>query len=242
MSADILIIEDERDIARALGEHLELEGHRVRYAESGDEGVLAVRREPPDLVMLDLMLPDMSGEAVLRTLRGGGFTGPVLILSARQGEVDKVRGFRLGADDYVTKPFGLLELLARVDALLRRAHAPRDRTSVTIGRLSFDLAALRAYHDGAEIFLRPKERDLLFALLERAGQAIPREELLRDVWGYSEDVDSRTVDWHVAELRRKLMDDAAHPTLILTVRKVGYQLALDQAPPAFAARVRSGGT
>ncbi len=227
MTSDILIIEDERDIASALGEHLELQGHRVRYAETGAAGIEQVRVGRPGLVILDLMLPDIPGEAVLRSVRGSGFDGPVLILSARQGEVDKVRGFRLGADDYVTKPFGLLELLARVDALLRRTLAPRTRSTVQVGCLSFDLAALRAYRGGAEISLRPKERELLFALLDRAGQVIPREELLRDVWGYSEDVDSRTVDWHVAELRRKLLDDAQHPTLILTVRKVGYQLALD---------------
>ncbi len=227
MTSDILIIEDERDIARALGEHLALQGHRLRYAETGATGIALVRDSKPGLVILDLMLPDMPGESVLRNVRGSGFDGPVLILSARQGEVDKVRGFRLGADDYVTKPFGLLELLARVDALLRRTLAPRARSTVRLGRLSFDLASLRAYCDDGEILLRPKERDLLFALLERAGQVIPREELLRNVWGYSGDVDSRTVDWHVAELRRKLMDDASNPTLIRTVRKVGYQLALD---------------
>jgi DNA-binding response OmpR family regulator len=231
MTADILIVEDERDIALALGEHLELEGHCVTFAETGSEGVDAVQRATPTLVILDLMLPDTPGEAVLRQIRAHGFIGPVLILSARQGEVDKVRGFRLGADDYVTKPFGLMELLARIDALLRRTLAPNNRSVITFGQLTLDVASMRAFHAGMEIFLRPKERDLLFALIERAGQAISREELLRDVWGYSPGVDSRTVDWHVAELRRKLMDDPLRPSLIRTVRKVGYQLVLDRTTP-----------
>ncbi|MEW5918926.1 MAG: response regulator transcription factor [Gemmatimonadota bacterium] len=231
MRAEILIVEDERDIAMALGENLELEGHRVTFAETGTEGVAAAQRATPSLVILDLMLPDTPGEAVLRQLRAHGFIGPVLILSARQGEIDKVRGFRLGADDYVTKPFGLLELLARIDALLRRTLAPHDRSTMTFGHLTLDVAGMRAFHAGTEISLRPKERDLLFALIERAGQAISREELLRDVWGYSAGVDSRTVDWHVAELRRKLMEDPARPSLIRTVRKVGYQLVLDRSAP-----------
>lgn len=227
MTADILIVEDERDIASALGEHLELEGHRVSFAFTGVEGVDAVRASVPTLVILDLMLPDIPGESVLRSLRASGYLGPVMILSARQSEVDKVRGFRLGADDYVTKPFGLLELLARVEALLRRSSAPPVRSIVSFGSITFDLAGFRVWRDGREVQLRPKERDLLFALLERAGRTVSREELLRNVWGYSDDVDSRTVDWHVAEVRRKLSDDSARPELIRTVRKIGYQLVLD---------------
>ena len=228
MSVSILLVEDEGDIAQPLQENLELEGFRVVVAPTGGAAIKAAQCDEPGLVILDLMLPDTSGEAVLRTLRSDGFDGPVLILSARDGEIDKVRGFRLGADDYVTKPFGLLELLARVHALLRRApqRAITPRL-VSIGDLEIDLAGHAVRHRGAEVALRPKERDLLLKLIERAGETVTRERLFRDVWGYSDDVDSRTLDWHIAELRRKLHDDGSHPHLIRTVRKVGYQLVLD---------------
>lgn len=235
MKHRILIVEDQHDIAQALGEHLSIEGYDVDIAESGEEALKLAAVATPALVILDLMLPGISGETVLRSLRSDGYTAPVLILSARQGEVDKVHGFRLGADDYVTKPFGLLELLARVNALLRRAGgtmhpgAPR-RTRVAHGHLEFDLAAHSVSYDGDEVPLRPKERELLFALLDRAGQTVSRRRLLSEVWGYSPGVDSRTIDWHVAELRRKLHDDAAQPTLIRTIRKVGYQMVLDPNP------------
>lgn len=227
MTAYVLIVEDERDIAEALEEHLEVEGHVVRRAETGSQGLVLMREVHPALVILDLMLPDMSGESVLRLMRAGGYSGPVLILSAKKSEVDKVRGFRLGADDYVTKPFGLLELLARVEALLRRSAPPQERGRITIGPLCIDTPTMQVLLNGHEVPLRPKERDLLFALVEHAGQVVTRDALLRDVWGYSEDVDSRTIDWHVALLRRKLGDDGTNPVLILTVRKVGYRFNLE---------------
>ncbi len=232
MSARILLVEDEPDIAAALAEHLRIEGYEVQVAGDGHAAVSAVTRERPDLVILDLMLPDIPGEVVLGQVRAQGFAGPVLILSARQGEVDKVRGFRLGADDFVTKPFSLLELLARVDALLRRSsQGSVSRAVVTHGPLRFDRGSLRVSRDGEEIALRPKERDLLFMLLAHAGQLVTRERLLGEVWGYSPDVDTRTLDWHVAELRRKLGDDRAAPRIIRTVRKSGYELVIDGAVP-----------
>lgn len=232
MTPRLLVIEDQVEIAEALAEHLRIDRFDVAVATTGEDGLRLAVADPPDLVILDLMLPGISGETVLRSLRTDGLTMPVLILSAKQGEVDKVHGFRLGADDYVTKPFGLLELLARVHALLRRSTAaasdvPVRDTRVACGRLTFDLAAHRVLCDGHEVAMRPKERDLLFALLDRAGQAVSRQRLLREVWGYANGVDSRTVDWHVAELRRKLQDDASDPKLIRTVRKVGYQMVLE---------------
>jgi DNA-binding response OmpR family regulator len=227
----ILLVEDQADIATALAEHLRIEGHQVAIADTGEAGLASVLEAQPDLLILDLMLPGIPGEAVLRQARSAGVSCPVLILSARGEETVKVNGFRLGADDYVTKPFGLLELLARVDSLLRRTHAearvPVRGSRIAHRHLVFDLAAHRVTRNGTDVDLRPKERELLFALLERAGQTIPRESLLRDVWGYAPDVESRTVDWHVAGLRRKLGDDEGGDALIRTVRNVGYLLHLD---------------
>jgi two-component system response regulator MtrA len=230
MSARLVIIEDNVDIASAVAEHLRIDGYDVDHVTTAEEGLSLIHEREPSLVILDLMLPGMCGETALRSLRAEGYAVPVLILSARDQEVDKVHGFRLGADDYVTKPFGILELLARVRALLRRSEiragasvAPR----IEHGHFVFDVAGQRVLRDGVEVDMRPKERDLLFALLDRAGQTVSRERLLRDVWGYAPGVDSRTVDWHIAELRSKLHDDASRPTLIRTVRKIGYRMVLD---------------
>jgi len=228
----ILIIEDQADIGSALAEHLRIEGFTVDVALTGEAGLDSAVSETPDLVILDLMLPGVSGETVLRTLRSDGVTAPVLILSARHEEVDKVHGFRLGADDYVTKPFGLLELLARVHALLRRAAERRSAlasraTQIVFDRFVFDVSGHRVTRDGVELQMRPKERDLLFALVEHAGRTVSRDRLLKEVWGYAKGVDSRTIDWHIAELRRKLSGDESQTTLIRTIRKVGYLLTFE---------------
>jgi two-component system response regulator MtrA len=165
---------------------------------------------------------------VLRALREDGLGMPVLILTARGEEADKVRGFRLGADDYVTKPFGVLELLARVEALLRRS--PKHRRDVAamtreqFGEIDVDIAARSVQREGQHVQLTPMEFDLLLALLRRRGAVASRTELMTEVWGYNASVVSRTVDTHVAELRRKLEDDPAMPRHILTVRKAGYRL------------------
>src|SRR4051812_15152186 len=176
------------------------------------------------------MLPGMDGYRVLKALREDGVDTPVLILSARGEEADKVLGFQLGADDYVAKPFGLLELLARVDALLRRAASGRVKTKlsgvVSFGDIQVDPGTHTVQRRGEAVVLRPKEYDLLIALLQRGGQVVTRSELLEEVWGYSGEVYSRTVDTHVAELRRKLEDNAAEPRHILTVRKTGYRIAM----------------
>jgi len=198
----------------------------VEVVEDGSEGLTRARTGGPDLIILDLMLPGLDGYRVLRALRDEGRRMPVLILTARGEEADKVRGLRLGADDYVTKPFGVLELLARVEALLRRTApsgggaAPPER----FGAIEIIPASRTVLRDGRPVGLTPKEFDLLLALLQRRGAVATRMELLTEVWGYSAAVLSRTVDTHVAELRRKLEGDPAAPRHILTVRKAGYRL------------------
>ena len=186
-----------------------------------------------DLVVLDLMLPDGDGYRVLRTLRESGDATPVLILTALGEEADKVRGFRFGADDYVTKPFGLLELLARVDALLRRSRlaAANDAESIVVfSDVRVDLRARTATRRGKPVALRPKEFELFAALVRREGKVATRHELLREVWGYDPAVVSRTVDTHVAELRRKLEPDAGHPVHFVTVLKTGYRFSRRPEP------------
>lgn len=224
----ILIVEDNRNLATGLRNNLEIEGYEVDVASDGTSGLALARSVTPDLIVLDLMLPGMDGYRVLRTLREDGVDTPVLILSARGEETDKVLGFHLGADDYVAKPFGLLELLARVDALLRRAAASRAKNKLTdlvaFGDVQVDPGTHDVRRKGEPVTLRPKEYDLLIALLRRRGQVVSRTELLEEVWGYSGEVYSRTVDTHVAELRRKLEDNAAEPRHILTVRKTGYRI------------------
>jgi len=226
--ARVLVIEDNRNLATGLRNNLEIEGYLVELAADGATGLAAARASSPDLIILDLMLPEMDGYRVLRTLREDGNDTPVLILSARGEEADKVLGFHLGADDYVPKPFGLLELLARVDALLRRAASVgakhRLPTPATFGDVRIDPGTHTVERKGEPVALRPKEYDLLVALLRRQGQVATRGELLEEVWGYSGEVYSRTVDTHVAELRRKLEDNAAEPKHILTVRKTGYRI------------------
>ena len=226
----VLVVEDNPDLAYGLRNSLEIAGYDVVTAEDGVAGVARAREVDPDLIVLDLMLPGMDGYRVLKTLREEGRAVPVLILTARGEEADKVLGFRMGADDYVTKPFGVLELLARIEALIRRTRnwrgtpSPAAPSSVErFGDIEVDVGA-RTVRRGAErIELTPKEFDLLIALLQRPGRVTSRNELLRAVWGYSASVVSRTVDTHVAELRRKLEHDAAEPRHILTVWKVGYK-------------------
>lgn len=226
----VLVVEDNPDLAFGLRNSFEISGYDVLSAPDGRSGLEAARSAGPDLVVLDLMLPDLDGYRVLRELRQDGSELPVLILTARTEEADKVMGFRLGADDYVTKPFGVLELMARVEALLRRAQRS-SRESCTsrecFGRLTVDRDARRVWCDSDEIVLSPKEYDLLLALLRRPNRVVSRGELLKLVWGYQESVMSRTVDTHIAELRRKIEPDPATPRHIITVWKVGYRFVPD---------------
>ncbi len=226
----VLVIEDNRDLAYGLRNNLEIEGYTVDVAEDGPNGLLRARTGAADLIILDLMLPGLDGFRVLRALREEGRRTPVLILTARGDEADKVRGLRLGADDYVTKPFGVLELLARVEALMRRAtvvtSAPESEQPLVerFADVEVQCASRTVLRRGQPVLLTPKEYELLLALIRRRGAVASRVELLTEVWGYSAAVMSRTVDTHVAELRRKLEDDLQAPRHILTVRKAGYRL------------------
>jgi len=219
----VLVVEDNADLAYGLRNNLEIEGYDVEVAADGERGLERARASRPDLVILDLMLPRLDGFRVLRAVRAEGLAMPVLILTARGEEADKVRGLKLGADDYVTKPFGVLELLARVEALLRRNAAPPQVER--IGEIEIDRATRSVCRRGRPVELAPKEFDLLVALADRRGAIATRLDLMRQVWGWSDAVITRTIDTHVAELRRKLEEDPAKPRVILTVRKVGYRLA-----------------
>jgi DNA-binding response OmpR family regulator len=222
----VLVVEDQRDLASLLAHNLKQEGLDVRTVEDGREALPTVRSWRPDLVILDLMLPGLDGFEVLRGIRGNGHDIPVLILSARGEEQDKIRGFRLDADQYVTKPFSLVELLERVHALLRRSTRPvadQKAGALTFGDVMVDPAARSVSRRGDIIQLSPKAFDLLLSLIRREGRVATRMELLREVWGYGPLVLSRTVDSHVAELRRRLEDDPANPRHIVTVFKIGYR-------------------
>ena len=221
--ARVLIVEDNRNLAHGLRTNLEYEGHAADVAEDGAAGLALARGRRHDLILLDLMLPELDGLRLLETLRAEGIETPVLVLTAKGDEADKVRGLRNGADDYVTKPFALRELLARVGALLRRTQGGAARLG--FGAVELDPATRGVTRGGRAVPLRPKEFDLLHALLRRGGRVATRTELLREVWGYQDSVISRTLDTHVGELRRKLEEDPARPRHILTVRKTGYRLA-----------------
>jgi two-component system alkaline phosphatase synthesis response regulator PhoP len=224
----ILVAEDDPDLALGLKNNLEIEGYDVRVARDGAEALANALQWRPALLILDLVMPKIDGMRVLRELREQECRVAVLILTARGEEADKVRGLKLGADDYVTKPFGLLELLARVESLLRRVRgaATRETTSQLLhfGDVEVDPVARRVRKAGVEVTLRPKEYDLLLELLEHRGEVRSRLELMQTVWGYSSAVITRTVDTHMFELRRKLEADAARPRHIMTIRGVGYRL------------------
>jgi DNA-binding response OmpR family regulator len=229
--ANLLLVEDNADLAYGLRNNLEIDGHSVDTVETGEAALERVRRRAPDLIVLDLMLPNLDGYQVLRRLRADGHEMPVLILTARTQEADKVLGFRLGADDYVTKPFGVLEVLARISALLRRANRYASLNAVErFGEVEVNRDTRTVVRAGHPVELSPMEFALLIALMARRGATVSRLELLQEVWGHSAAVVTRTVDTHIAELRRKLEAHPAHPVHILTVRKVGYRLA--GGPPA----------
>ena len=229
MSARILVVEDNSALAEGIEYNLKLEGYEVRIAESGTDAIPMAESWDPELVILDLMLPGVDGYQVLKSVRSSGSHIPVIILSARGEEADKVRGFRLDADQYVTKPFGVVELLERVAMLLRRSAAvsppQANENSVKFGDVVVDLASRSVFRNGEQCDLTPKAYDLLLALLRRKGAVATRKDLLSEVWGYGAFVMSRTVDSHVAELRRKLEVRPAEPKHIVTVWKIGYRFA-----------------
>lgn len=219
----ILIVEDEPSIREILSYNLAREGFDVRVESDGSRVPELLRQDRPELMILDLMLPGLDGFEILRLIRREATTAdlPVLILSAREEEVDRIVGLELGADDYVTKPFSPREVVLRVKALLRRGEGPKARTDLALGPLRLDVEAHRVFVDGDEVTLTATEFRLLHNLMQRRGRVQSRARLLRDVWGYADDADSRTVDTHVRRLRRKLETAG---DLIETVIGVGYRL------------------
>jgi DNA-binding response OmpR family regulator len=232
----ILIVEDNETLALGLRTSLEVEGYKVDVVSDGGLALDWLDENSPDLVVLDLMLPNVNGFELLRRYRAAGGAAAVLILSARDQEVDKVQGFRIGADDYVVKPVGVLEFLARVEAIMRRTSPAGKinpggdviaRNSVhSFSDVVVDLRTRTVVRAGRPIDLSPMEFDFLAFLVESGGDIVSRETLMRQVWRYSNGVTSRTVDQHVARLRNKLEPDPAQPRHLLTVRKAGYRFQL----------------
>jgi two-component system, OmpR family, phosphate regulon response regulator PhoB len=229
--ARILVVEDERDIAALIAYHLTKEGYRVRTAEAGHEALESVGAERPDLMLLDLMLPGFSGYEVLQEMKRQPELAqvPIVVLTARRDEADRVMGLELGADDYVTKPFSPRELVLRVKAVLRRAQSPAvagGGRTLRGGPILVDLNALRASVDGDELDLTPTEYRLLVTLMERRGRVQSRQQLLETAWDIHARIETRTVDMHVQRLRSKL---GAHGGLIETVRGFGYRFRNTEA-------------
>lgn len=228
-SSRILIVEDERAVARGLEYALKSEGFDVLWAQTGQEALDLTYREDLDLILLDIRLPDINGFDVCKHLRAHGKRQPILMLTARDEEVDKVLGLELGADDYIVKPYSLREVISRVRAQLRRAYGelaidPGAEDRVKVGELTIDLQRLEVTRQGRVVELTPTEFRLLRYLLMHPGQPLSRTQLIETVWGYDSDLGyDRTVDVHMRRLRQKLEDDPAHPRWFLTVRGIGYK-------------------
>lgn len=223
----ILVVEDEANIRQLIRYNLEKEGFQIQEAADGLQGIKLAKEDKPDLLILDLMLPGMDGLEICRTLKGSSLTAalPIIILTARSEEIDKVIGLELGADDYMTKPFSPRELVARVRAVLRRSQKeiflPGE---LTVGRLRFNFARYEVHLDGLKLELTPKEYELLKMLATNLGKVFTREQLLEKVWGYEYFGDTRTVDVHVRHLRAKMAQDPQTAEMLETVRGFGYRL------------------
>jgi DNA-binding response OmpR family regulator len=223
--ARILLVEDEPKMRRGLQDNLEFEGHDVTVAEDGRSGCQTLLRDSFDLVILDVMLPHMSGFDVVRKTREKGIRTPILMLTAKGEEIDKVLGLELGADDYVTKPFGLRELIARVNALLRRAvPGGAGDTTMMLGDVAVNFANYSGSKGGKEFSMTSKEFEILKYLWQHCNAAVSRDDLLTNVWGYDESVTTRTVDNFILKIRQKIEDDSAHPKIILTIHGTGYKM------------------
>jgi DNA-binding response OmpR family regulator len=226
----IVLIEDDPAVAKGLSFALEQEGYAVMWAEDGSVGHRLVEGQSPHLIILDIRLPDTNGFDLCRRLRQEGFRQPILMLTARDEEVDKVLGFELGADDYVVKPYQLRELLSRIRALLRRAYGELSRRSrnekITFDDVTIDLELLQVYRDGRIVYLTPTEFRLLRYLISNPDRPVTRDQILEAVWGYHAEVGyDRTVDVHMRHLREKLERDPTHPRRLITVRGHGYKFA-----------------
>ena len=220
----ILVIEDEESILMALEDNLKLEGYEVSSAKDGLQGLAAAKEKGYDLIILDIMLPKMDGFEVCKQLRQAGITTPILILTAKSQEIDKVLGLELGADDYVTKPFSPREVLARVKALLRRAKQPQQGVDIYhFGDIEVDFIKYEAKKKGKQIYLTALEFSLLHFLIQHKDQVMHRDSILDEVWGDDVYVTPRTVDKHIAHLRKKIEDEPSNPEYIIGVRGVGYK-------------------
>ncbi|HEX2661857.1 MAG TPA: response regulator transcription factor [Candidatus Acidoferrum sp.] len=223
MNENILLVEDEEALRMTLRDRLQSEGYVVDLADDGEKGYEKATRQPFDLIILDIMLPRCNGLDVCRGIRLAGLATPILLLTARGQTVDKVVGLKLGADDYVTKPFDTMELMARIEVLLRRS-APRSGIGLhKFGSIRVDFRGTQVTRDNAPVYLTAREFQLLRYLIERAGTTLSRAEILREVWGYEGGTFSRTVDVHVASLRQKLEDMPKKPKWIVTVPGLGYR-------------------
>ena len=225
MGGKILVVEDEEVIRMTLGDRLESEGYTVEFAVDGEEGLQKATRNAYDLVLLDIMLPRKNGFDVCRDIRMAGVVVPILMLTARGQTIDKVLGLKIGADDYLTKPFEAMELLARIEALLRRANVPAAAGLHKFGSLQVDLRGTSVSRDGKVVPLSAREFQLLRYFVEHRGTTLSRDVLLKEVWAYSTEAFTRTVDVHVASLRQKLEEDPKRPSLIVTVPGLGYKFA-----------------
>jgi two-component system alkaline phosphatase synthesis response regulator PhoP len=221
----VLVVDDEPEMVRGLVDNLTFEGYEAATAANGAEALAAIARETPDLVLLDIMMPVMSGWDVVKELRRRGIDVPIIMLTARGEEVDRVLGLELGADDYVTKPFSLRELLARVRAVLRRPGPRQKADDLAFDDVRIQRRARRVFKAGAELRLTRKEFDLLVYLVEHRGEVLTRERLLDEVWGHERFPTTRTVDTHVLRLRRKLEADPDRPAWIQTVHAQGYRFS-----------------
>jgi len=223
----ILIVEDEPNMRMGLKDNLEFEGYEVDFTEDGETGLNKISEGIYSLVLLDVMLPKMSGFDVCRTARKKGITTPIILLTAKGEEIDKVLGLELGADDYVTKPFSLRELIARIKAILRRGEntvsAKKDE-SITIGNLDVNFSAYTASIKDEAVQLSHKEFEILHYLWNNKNKTVSRDELLQNIWGYEETPTTRTVDNFILKLRQKIEKDSNHPQIIITVHGIGYKL------------------
>ena len=227
--ANVLIIEDEPAMQLGLKDNLELEGYAVDIAGDGEAGLAKLKTGSYDLALLDVMLPKLSGLDVCRSARSAGIRTPIILLTAKGEEIDKIVGLELGADDYITKPFSVRELLSRIKAILRRSQsAPSVKSEgrILVGRLKIDFAAFRAEESGTEVKLSHKEFEILSYLYKNKNQIVSRYDLLENVWGYEEQITTRTVDNFIVRLRQKVEANSNHPQIILTVHGSGYKMVL----------------
>jgi DNA-binding response OmpR family regulator len=223
----ILIVEDEPNMRIGLKDNLEFEGYKADIAEDGEEALYKIRNNAYNLVLLDVMLPKKSGFDDCKTIRKDGIKVPVILLTAKGEEIDKVLGLELGADDYVTKPFSLRELLARIKAVLRRGGTETDESSeIQIGNLKIDFAGYKAFIKSEQVQMSHKEFEILNYLWNKKNSTVSRDDLLSEIWGYDEAPTTRTVDNFIVKLRHKIEKDPNHPQFILTVHGIGYKLVI----------------